>query len=171
MLRSRLFARLVLAGALLAPAFAWAAPTIIYITRHAEKNTDGKDPELTAPGQARARTLARLLGKTGISAVFSTSTRRTMQTAQPLATQVGVEVQAYDPAKTGAMIDKVKAHSGPVLVVGHSNTVPELVKLFGGGVVAPIADDEFDRLYQLIVANDGSVSTVLLTTVAAPLNP
>ena len=141
--RSRLFARLVVACALLAPAFAWAAPNIIYVTRHAEKGADGKDPELTAQGLARAATVARLLGKAGIGAVFSTPTKRTQQTAQPLAT--------------------------PVLVVGHSNTVPELVRLLGGAVVAPVGDNEYDRLYQLIVAADGTVTTVLLTSVAAPL--
>ena len=169
MLRSRLFARLVLAGALLTPAFAWAAPNIIYVTRHGEKAADAKDPDLTAQGQDRARTLARMLGKAGIGAVFSTPTKRTRQTAQPLAALAGVEVQAYDPAKPGAMVDKVKALAGAVLVVGHSNTVPDLVKLLGGAAVPPIADDEFDRLYQLIVAADGTVTTVLLTTVAAPL--
>ncbi|MBC7453110.1 MAG: histidine phosphatase family protein [Massilia sp.] len=169
MLRSRLFARLVLASALLAPALAWAAPTIIYVVRHAEKTAEGKDPELTAQGQARAHTLGRMLGKTGIAAIFSTPTRRTLQTAQPLAAQSGLAVQTYDAAKPGAMIDQVKALTGPVLVVGHSNTVPELVKLLGGVAGAPIADDEFDRLYQLIVAADGSVTTVLLTSVAAPL--
>lgn len=169
MLRSRLFVRLILAGALLAPVLAWAAPTIIYITRHAEKTTEGKDPDLTAQGQARARAIARMLGKTGIVAILSTPTRRTLQTAQPLATQSGVAVQTYDAGTPGAMIDKLKAIAGPVLVVGHSNTVPELVRLLGGVPGTPIADDEFDRLYQLIVAADGSVTTVLLTSVAGPL--
>lgn len=169
MLRSRLFARLILAGALLAPVLASAAPTIIYITRHAEKTTEGKDPDLTAQGQARARTIARMLGKTGIVAILSTPTRRTLQTAQPLAKQSGLAVQTYDAGTPGAMIDKLKAIAGPVLVVGHSNTVPELVRLLGGVPGTPIADDEFDRLYQLIVAADGSVTTVLLTSVAGPL--
>lgn len=166
-MRSSLPARLILAVALLAPAFAWAAPTIIYVTRHGEK-AEGKDPDLNAQGQARARTLARILGKTGITAVYSSTTKRTRQTAQPLAAQLGVEVQSYDPARPGAMIDKVKAGPGPTLVVGHSNTVPALVKLLGGATVAAIGDDEYDRLYQLIVADDGSVTTVLLTSLAAP---
>lgn len=168
MLRSTLFARLVLAGALLAPAFAWAAPTIIYVTRHGEKAADGKDPDLTAQGQMRARSIAKILSKAGIAAVYSTSTRRTVQTGTPSAAQAGVELQLYDPARPQPMIDKVKAAPGPVLVVGHSNTVPDLVKMMGGAPGAPIADDEFDRLYQLIVNADGSVTTVLLTSVAAP---
>ena len=173
MIRPRIVVSLLLAGALLAPAlaaFAASAPAIVYLTRHAEKATEGKDPDLTAPGHARARTLARMLSKAGITAIFSTPTNRTRQTALPLATQSGTEVQLYDPAKPGAMVDRARAAKGPVLVVGHSNTVPDLVKLFGGAPVAPIGDEEYDRLYQLVIHADGSVSTVLLTSVVAP-NP
>ena len=162
-----LIASLFVACALLAPTFATAAPVIVYLTRHGEKAAEGKDPDLTAQGQARARHLARVLARTGIHAVFSTPTNRTRQTAQPLAAQAGLQVQLYDPSKPGLMVDKVKAAASPTLVVGHSNTVPELVKLFGGAPVAPIGDDEYDRLYQLIINDDGSVTTVLLTSLAA----
>ena len=165
-MRSRLIAGLLLAAALFAPAFALADPTTVYVTRHGEKG-EGKDPELTAQGQARARMIATLLGKAGIRQVFSTATKRTQQTAKPTATLAGLEVQTYDPAKPQAVVDKIKASPGPTLLVGHSNTVPELVKLLGGAPVPPIGDDEFDRLYQVSIAADGSVTTVLLTSIAA----
>lgn len=169
MLRSSLLARLVLAGALLAPVLAWAAaPHIIYLTRHGEKLADGKDPQLSAQGQARARTIAAMLGKAGIGAVYSSATNRTRQTAQPLAAKLGVEVETYDAGKPQTMIDKVKASPAPVLVVGHSNTVPDLVKALGGAPGEPIGDEEYDRLYQLIIGADGSVTTVLFTSVPAP---
>lgn len=168
MIRSRLIAALALAGALLAPAFAMADPNIIYVTRHAEKGAEGKDPNLTPQGQARARTLAVILRKAGIRHVFSTTTQRTQQTAQPLAAQAGVEVQPYDAGKPAIVIDKIKALAGPTLLVGHSNTVPDLVKMLGGAGGAPIADDEFDRLYQVSIGADGKVTTVLLTTPTAP---
>ena len=171
MMRSRLFATLALA-ALLSPMFAFACaatdPLIIYVTRHAEKAAEGKDPSLTAQGQARARALAALLKKVGIKYVYSTATVRTQLTAQPLAQQSGVAMQLYDAAKPAIVVEKIKALAGPTLLVGHSNTVPELVKLLGGAPGAPIADDEYDRLYQLIVAADGSVTTVLLTTTPGP---
>ena len=167
--RSSLLARLVLAAALLAPALAWAAaPHIIYLTRHGEKAAEGKDPDLTAQGQARARTIAAMLGKAGIGAVYSSATNPTRQTAQPLAAKLGVDIETYDAGKPQAMIAKVKAAPAPVLVVGHSNTVPDLVKALGGAPGAPIGDEEYDRLYQLIVHADGSVTTVLLTSVPAP---
>lgn len=168
MQRSRFIATLALAGALLAPTFAFADAGIVYVTRHAEKAPDGKDPSLTAQGQGRARALAVLLGKVGIKNIFSTATQRTQQTAQPLATLAGVPVQAYDAGKPAIVIDKIKSLPGPTLLVGHSNTVPDLVKMLGGAPGTPIADDEFDRLYQVITAADGTVTTVLLTTWAAP---
>lgn len=166
-MRSRFIAGLLLSAALLAPVFASAAePTIVFVTRHGEKGAEGKDPDLTPQGQARARTVATLLRKAGVRQVFSTDTRRTRQTAQPTATQAAVEVQPYNPAKPAEVVAKIRSLGGTTLLVGHSNTVPDLVKLLGG-TASDIADDEFDRLYQVIIAPDGTVTTVLLTSVIA----
>jgi phosphohistidine phosphatase SixA len=164
MKKLHLMAGFALAAALLAPAF--AAPQIVYVTRHGEKAPDAKDPDLSTPGQARARAIAQLLSKAGIKQVFSSTTKRTQQTALPLAQKMALAVQSYDPAKPAAVVERIRASKETTLLVGHSNTVPELVKLLGGGVVPDIADDEFDRLYQLVIEPDGSVTTVLLTSTA-----
>jgi broad specificity phosphatase PhoE len=156
-----------LALAMLAPCAALADPTIIYLVRHGEKETSGKDPDLSAQGRARARNIATMLEKTGIGTIFSSATMRTMQTAQPLATRTGLEVRTYDAGAPKALVEKVKALNGAVLVVGHSNTLPELVRLFGGAPGADIADNEYDRLYQLIVGPGGAVNTVLFTSLPA----
>jgi broad specificity phosphatase PhoE len=163
---ARFVAALSLSLAMLAPIVALAAPSAIYLARHGEKAPGGaKDPELTEIGQARARNIAAILGKAGVKAVFSTPLQRTRQTAAPLALAGGLEVQAYDPAAPGALVAKVKTLSGAVLVVGHSNTLTELVRLFGGVPGPDIADNEYDRLYQLIVDPNGGTTTVLLTSV------
>lgn len=162
---TRFLTRLAFAGALLAPALALAAPQIVYVTRHAEKGATDKDPDLTVQGAARARGIALLLHRTGISHIFSTATRRTRQTAQPLAERLKLNVETYDAAKPASAIEKIKALPGPTLLVGHSNTVPDLVKMLGGAPGAPIEDDEYDRLYQVTLHDNGSVSTVLLTSV------
>lgn len=167
-MHNKIIAILALASALLAPLFAWAGPNIVYVTRHGEKTSAERDPELTAQGAARARTLAAILRKAGIRAVFSTPTKRTQQTAAPLAQHAGLEVQLYDAAKPALVIDKIKALAGPTLLVGHSNTIAELVTLLGGAPGTAIGDDEYDRLYQLAIAPDGSVTTVMLSSVVAP---
>jgi broad specificity phosphatase PhoE len=167
-LPARLFRCLSLSLAILAPGVALAEPSAIYLVRHGEKAAVGQDPELTAQGQARAQAIATILARTGITGIYSTPTQRTRQTAQPLAQRIGLEVQLYDPRAPKALMEKVKALSGPVLVVGHSNTLPELVRLFGGAPGADIGDDEYDRLYQLTPAAGGTVRTVLFSSPTAP---
>jgi broad specificity phosphatase PhoE len=166
-MHTKLIASLALAGALLAP-LALAAPNIVYVTRHAEKVSPDGDADLSAQGAARARTLAAMLRKAGIRAIFSTPTRRTQQTAAPLAAMSALDVQPYNPAKPALVVAKIKALPGPTLLVGHSNTIGELVTLLGGAPGAPVGDDEYDRLYQLVIADDGSVTTVMLSSVISP---
>jgi broad specificity phosphatase PhoE len=148
----------------LLPALATAEPPAIYLVRHGEKAAVGQDPELTPRGQERARHVAAILHRAGITAIFSTPTVRTQQTAAPLAQQTGLNVQLYDPRAPKALVEQVRKLTGAVVVVGHSNTLPELVKLFGGAPGSDIADDEFDRMYQLLPEADGQVRTILLGT-------
>ena len=143
---------------------ALAEPSAIYLVRHAEKAAAAMDPDLLPRGQARARNIATILGKAGITAIFSTPTARTQQTAAPLAQRTGITVQLYDPRAPQALADKVKAASGAVLVVGHSNTLPELVRLFGGAPGPDIGEDEYERIYQLLRGPDGQVRTILLSS-------
>ncbi|MCC2955195.1 histidine phosphatase family protein [Massilia sp. IC2-477] len=167
-LPARLFRCLSLSLAILAPGVALAEPSAIYLVRHGEKAAVGQDPELTPQGQARAQAIATILARTGITSIHSTPTQRTRQTAQPLAQRLGLDVQLYDPRAPKALVEKVKGLSGPVLVVGHSNTLPELVRLFGGAPGSDIGDEEYDRLYQLTPMSGGGVRTVLFSTPSAP---
>ena len=143
-----------------------AEPGAIYLVRHAEKGSVGKDPDLTPRGLARASNIAAILGQASITAIFSTPTVRTQQTAAPLAQRLGVTVQPYDPRAPLALVEQVKALNvdGAVLVVGHSNTLPELVRLFGGTPGADIGEEEYARLYQLLRGPDGQVKTILLSS-------
>lgn len=163
-LHSRFLGAASLALTLLAPCAALAEPTAIYLVRHGEKGTVGNDPELTAQGQVRAQNIATILQKAGIANIFSTPTVRTRQTAQPLAQRSSLEVQAYDAKAPKALVEKVKSLNGAVLVVGHSNTLSELVRLFGGNPGEDIADSEYDRVYQLVTGPGGAVNTILLTS-------
>lgn len=163
-LPARLLRHLSLSLALLAPCAAMAEPSAIYLVRHGEKMSEHGDPDLSPAGRTRAQHIATLLHRTGISGIFSTPTNRTRQTAEPLAQKTGLAVQVYDPKQPKALVEKVKGLSGAVLVVGHSNTLTELVRLFGGAPGADIGDNEYDRLYQLTPGVGGGVNTVLFTT-------
>lgn len=163
-LPTRLLGALSLALALLAPCAYGADPAIVYVVRHAEKTGNDGDPDLTARGHARAASIAAILKKAGIGRVYTTRTARTRQTAAPMASSLGIAAREYDARQPAPMVAEVRAAGGRTLVVGHSNTVPQLVSLFGGTPGPDIGDDEYDRLYQLLIGADGSVTTVLLSS-------
>ena len=105
----------------------------IYLTRHAEKQHDGtRDPSLTNQGQLRAETIAQFLKSKNIAAIYSTNYKRTMETAGATAKMLGLEIKHYDPSQLKAFADELKKVKGNALVVGHSNTTPDLVILLGG---------------------------------------
>ncbi len=128
-----------------------------YLVRHAEKVTSGeamlvadpRDPPLTEAGQARAEALADRLEGAGIRAIWSTDYVRTQATAAPLAARLGIEVQSYDPSDLAGFAEVLKASPDEtVLVVGHSNTTPQLAEALGGDPGTEIDEaSEYDRLY------------------------
>jgi phosphohistidine phosphatase SixA len=131
---------------------------VVFLVRHAERadagmaaaTVAGADPELSDAGKARANALATLLKDAKISAILTTKYRRTRDTAQPLAKAAGVTAVAIDPNDQAGLIDKVKAAAGNVLIVGHSNTVPDAIKALGVTEPVAIADDQFDDLFVVI---------------------
>lgn len=137
-------------------------PKIIYLVRHAEKQLNlGKDPELTTKGILRAKKLAKILKNKNITAIYSTQYQRTMQTAVPLAKENNLQIKTYNPKKLNEFAKQLQLLSSNILVVGHSNTTPELVKLLGGKDFGKIDESEYDRLYKLIF-NGLNVQTELL---------
>jgi broad specificity phosphatase PhoE len=133
-----------------------AADTMIIVVRHAEKSTDDpKDPSLSEQGNARANKLAAVLKDSNLKAVYTTQYKRTQQTGLPSATQAGLQLEVRPATKentktyTSDLLKEIqKKHRGEtVLIVGHSNTVPEIVKLLSNVDVTPIGENEFDRLY------------------------
>ncbi len=141
-----------------------AEVTSIYVTRHAEKASDSGDPALTAEGAIRAQNIATVLRKAKIAQIFSTNYQRTKQTAQPLSTALSVPVQVYDPRQQAGFAKQVLALKANTLIVGHSNTVPDMVRQLGGDPGSDIPETEYNRLYLLTIEKDGSVTTTLLTS-------
>lgn len=136
--------------------------TTIFLVRHAEKVRGpevGRDPELTEAGHARARALAHTLSDAGIDVITTTQWRRTSQTAAPLADLLGLEpkvVRTDEPRFIERMVELVEAHRGRTLVVvGHSDTTPDLARALGATTAPDISDDDFDDLYQ-VQLGDGS---------------
>ncbi len=129
-------------------------PKTVYIVRHAEKLTGegaGRDPDLTKAGHARAKLLAVRLEDKHIYHIYASDTRRTKQTALPLAKALGLEIEIYDPRDLPSLAARIKKHKASVLVVGHSNTIRETVLALGATLEdAPVNEaGEYDRLYMV----------------------
>ncbi len=132
-----------------------AAPTVVYLVRHAETEPGSpKDPPLSEAGLHRADRLARMLAGVDLTAVHATSYRRTRETAARVAETVGLPVLEYDPSELRAFAAHLLEQGGRPLVVGHSNTTPALVQLLGGDPAGPIAGDEYGRMYVVTVDED-----------------
>ena len=141
-----------------------ADSTVVVVVRHAEKATDDpRDPTLSAAGQARAQALAQTLEHAGLDAAYSTQYRRTRLTAGPAAQAAGLEVtvrpidggNAATYAADLARELRALPAGSTVLVVGHSNTVPDLVRAISGQPAAPMPETEFDRYTVVTLEADG----------------
>ena len=119
-----------------------------YVMRHLQKGA-GPDPALTEEGQRCAARLAEELADSGIGAVYASATRRAQETAAPTARRLGVTASPYDPRDTPGMIARVRAEPGSVLVVGHSNTVPDIVEGLGGARPADLAEDRYGEVWRV----------------------
>lgn len=145
---------LALVGALVLPATLGAQGTI-FVVRHAERAdtsagapaTMATDPDLSETGRARAASLAALLREARISEIFVTEYKRTQQTAAPLATALGLTPIVIAAKDLAGLTSRLKQLGGPALVVGHSNTVPEVIAALGVGTPVSVADTEFDHLF------------------------
>ena len=132
----------------------------IYLVRHAEKQ-GGNDPSLTPDGVRRAETLADLLSGVGLTQIHSTNYKRTLETAAPIATRTGIEVVLYDPRDLDAFAEQLASTRGIHLVVGHSNTTPQLAAALGGTAGDEIDEaSEYDRLYVLSFNASGVSSEI-----------
>lgn len=142
--------------------------TTVFLVRHAEAlypppEDAPRNPPLNRIGRERADRLADLLHDAGITAIVSTDLHRTLQTAGPLAERLGLEIELYDHRALAALAERLVATGGRILVSGHSNTTPEMVRLLGGEPGEPIDEKvEFDRLYVITLRPDRPAETLLL---------
>lgn len=151
-------------------------PKTVFLVRHAEREDEPRqDPPLKTEGVARSKELARLLGDAGIKAIYTSQFARTKLTGEPLANKLGLTVTPIalksDPANprqiaeesTAEVVNKILERAGEnVLVVGHSNSVPDVIKMLGGDVVPVIDERAFDNLFIVTVYAKGKAKVAHL---------
>ena len=120
----------------------------VYVMRHLQKAA-GDDPGLSEEGQRNAERLADLLAGDPPSAIYVSATRRARETAALLAMRLGLTPKTYDPPDTPALIAAVMAEPGTVLIIGHSNTVPDIVERLGGSRPADLAESDYGDVWRV----------------------
>ncbi|HZR78570.1 MAG TPA: phosphoglycerate mutase family protein [Chthoniobacterales bacterium] len=125
-----------------------SAEPFVVIVRHAEKAAnDPKDPDLSASGRARAEMLANIVKDAGISAIFVSEFKRTQETAEPTAKISGLTPTIVPGKDTAGLLARLREVKGNALVVGHGNTIPDIIKALGIETPIQIPDDDYGDLF------------------------
>ena len=151
-------------------------PVTVFLVRHAEREDEPRqDPPLKKEGVARSQELAKLLGAAGIKTIITSQFARTKQTAEPLATKlsltptsISLRSNPTNPRQiaeesTTEVVNKILERSGEsVLLVGHSNSVPDVIKMLGGDTVPTIDERQFNNLFIVTVYAKGKAKVLQL---------
>ena len=133
------------------------AQKAVVLVRHAEKVDESNDPLLSTAGLARAQTLARHLRTAGVKAIYVTQYKRTALTAAPLALAAGLKPIVLRADGGQELVDRLRRDHADdvVLVVGHSDSVPETLGLLGHTEPVTIASAEYDNLFVVVPGKGG----------------
>ena len=120
------------------------------LIRHAEKIlSSNNDPQLSTKGWQRANELVHIFEAIDIDAVYASPYRRSIDTAKPLAKAKQLEILNYNPYELDSFSQKLlNAHMGEtVIIVGHSNTTPQLINVLSGTDYPNLEETEYDWVY------------------------
>jgi broad specificity phosphatase PhoE len=128
------------------------APTTLLIVRHADRA--GRDDALTPQGTTRAVALAHAMAKADLDAIYHSDTVRARDTAAPVAELLRMTPNVRPASDVPSLVREIFAeHRGErVLIVGHSNTVPQIIHAAGGPELSSLPEEEFDNLFVLTVS-------------------
>ena len=131
-----------------------SAQPIVVIVRHAEKAANGgNDPDLSSAGRARADALPRILKDSDITAIFTSEFKRTQETAAPTATSAHVTPTVVAAKDTAALVARLHQLNGNALVVGHDDTIPNIIKALGINSSINIPGTDYSELLIVILGD------------------
>ncbi|HET9744049.1 MAG TPA: phosphoglycerate mutase family protein [Terriglobales bacterium] len=121
---------------------------VIFLVRHAERADTGGDAALlNSTGEKRAQCLAKTLDGAGIQKIYVTDIQRTQQTAAPLAQELHLQPTVIPKKDLSELLrDLRETRTQHVLVVGHADTLPEIVQRLGVGTIPPSPQQDYDRM-------------------------
>ena len=136
-----------------------------YLIRHAEKvRTDphDQDPSLNIDGMMRAKRWAAYFEPINLDALYTTPYIRTKQTISLIGQQKQISPKRYDPNTIYSEEFLRDTNGKTVLIVGHSNTTPQLVnKLIGEEKFEDMDDSDNSTLFKVTInGSDKKVETI-----------
>jgi phosphohistidine phosphatase SixA len=128
-----------------------SAQQAVIVVRHAEKADQTSDSALNPEGRERAKALADLLRGAGVTHIVTSEYRRTRETAAPLATALGLTIEAVPARDLPALVARLRGldPASIVVVVGHSNTIPPMLTALGWPNQLELRDGDYDDLFVL----------------------
>ncbi len=121
----------------------------VYVMRHLHTPAGATNPDLTEVGRRYAVQVERWFRRDRPAVIYVSSTKRAQQTAAPLAMRLKLTPTVYNPADTPTLLASVMKEKGTVLIVGHSNTVPDIVAGLGGTRPAALVHEDFADIWRV----------------------
>jgi phosphohistidine phosphatase SixA len=142
-----------------------AAQQAVIVVRHAEKADQSSDALLSAEGLSRAKALAGLLRASGVTHIVTSEYRRTRETARPLAEALALTPETVPARDIPALVARLRALEATAIavVVGHSNTIPPILRALGWSDAPDIGDGDYDDVFVLVPRAGQAASVVRLT--------
>ena len=140
--------------------------SLVIVVRHAERAPEPRDdPGLSAEGVQRAQALAEHLASAHVTSIITTHYRRSQETALPTAKRFGIEPtiiavrREEREAHVPEVVAAIRRLTGVVLVVGHSDTVTDIVAALSDARPLPLCDTSFSNVF--VVGPQSSGTAVL----------
>lgn len=140
--------------------------TTYYFIRHAEKdrsNPSEPDVHLTDEGFKRAQKWNDILQHVHFDAIYATDFNRTLETGQPTAAKNGLEIITYNVSTSYDEAFKTATQGKTVLVIGHSNTIPDFVNAVIGHKKYDEIDDAINGNLYILTIIDDVIKDILIT--------
>ncbi len=136
----------------------------VFVIRHAEREKEpADDPVLTEAGKARARELLRILGNSGVDALYASETTRARETLQPLADSLSLVIETGHIDDPVGLARKAIADGGSVSVIaGHSDTVVRIIEALGVANLPEFGAIMYDDLFVVTIPSSGPATVLRL---------
>lgn len=138
--------------------------TQIYILRHAEKtDSTSKDPDLSSAGIKHANYWKKVLQYIEFDRIFTTDYIRNIKTAKIMSEKFKVTPEIYYPMSFEILKFIQEVQGQKVLIIGHSNTIPDMVnRLIDESKYPPMSHKNYNLMYLITINKNGDTSSSLI---------